>query len=50
LKAAFAFPLGCGGAIMLSMVWRLFAFGERLMKKEIAGLAFILIALVLINF
>jgi len=50
MNAAIVFPMYSGGAIMLSIVWSLFAFGERLMKKEIAGLAFILIALVLINF
>jgi len=39
-----------GGAIMLSMLWSMFAFGEKLKMKEIAGIIMILLALVLINF
>lgn len=50
MNAAIVFPMYSGGAIMLSMVWSLFAFGERLKKKELAGLVLILMALVLINF
>jgi len=49
MNATVVFPMYSGGAIMLSMLWSMFAFGEKLKMKEIAGIIMILIALILIN-
>ena len=49
VNATVAFPLYSGGAIMLSMLWSMFAFGERLKRKDLFGIIMIFIALVLIN-
>lgn len=50
MNATVVFPMYSGGAIMLSMIWSLFAFKERLKAKEITGVLLIILALVLINF
>jgi len=49
MNATVVFPMYSGGAIMLSMLWSMFAFGERLKLKEIVGIVMIILALVLIN-
>lgn len=49
MNATVVFPLYSGGAIMLSMFWSLFAFSERLKRKDIFAITLILIALFLIN-
>ena len=49
INATVAFPLYSGGAIMLSMIWSLIFFAEKLKFKEGLGILMILIALVLIN-
>ena len=50
MNATVVFPMYSGGAIMLSMIWSMFAFGEKLKLKEIIGVIMILLALILINF
>lgn len=50
MNATVVFPMYSGGAIMLSMLWSMFAFGEKLKLKEIVGIVMIILALVLINF
>ena len=49
MNATVVFPMYSGGAIMLSMIWSMFAFGEKLRLKEIVGIIMILLALVLTN-
>lgn len=49
MNATVVFPLYSGGAIMLSMLWSLLAFKERLMAKDYVGILLIITALVLIN-
>lgn len=49
MNATVVFPIYSGGAIMLSMLWSIFAFGEELKKKDIISILLIFIALVLIN-
>lgn len=49
INATVVFPMYSGGAIMLSMLWSMFAFGENLKIKEILGIVMIMISLILIN-
>jgi multidrug transporter EmrE-like cation transporter len=49
MKAAVVFPIYSGGAIMLSMLWSLFAFHEKLKRKDFLGITMIFLALLLIN-
>lgn len=49
MNATVVFPLYSGGAIMLSMLWSMFAFHEKLSRKDVVGVLMIFIALVLIN-
>ena len=49
INAAIVFPMYSGGAIVFSMIWSLFAFGERLRRIETLGVGLILCALILIN-
>lgn len=49
MNATVVFPLYSGGAIMLSMLWSLFAFGEKLKLKDVVGIVLIFLALILIN-
>lgn len=49
VKAAVAFPLYSGGAIVLSMSYSVLRFKEHLKKKDIIGIIMILLALVMIN-
>jgi len=50
INATVAFPLYSGGAIMLSMLWSLLFFREKLKSKEIIGIVMILVSLILVNF
>ena len=49
MNATVVFPLYSGGAIMLSMLWSMFAFSEKLKRKDVVSIAMIFIALILIN-
>lgn len=49
MNAAVVFPLYSGGAIVLSMLYSLFRFGERLKIKEFISIGLIVMALILIN-
>jgi drug/metabolite transporter (DMT)-like permease len=49
MNATVVFPLYSGGAIMLSLLWSVFAFKEKLKRKDIISIAMIFIALILIN-
>lgn len=49
MNATVVFPLYSGGAIMLSMLWSLFAFSEHLKRKDVVSVVMIFIALILIN-
>jgi drug/metabolite transporter (DMT)-like permease len=49
MNATVVFPIYSGGAIMLSMLWSMFAFSEKLKRKDVVGIAMIFIALILIN-
>lgn len=49
MNATVVFPLYSGGAIMLSMIWSMLAFKEKLMVKDYVGIVLIITALVLIN-
>lgn len=49
MNATVVFPLYSGGAIMLSMVWSMIAFNEKLKRKDIVGIVMIFMALILIN-
>lgn len=49
MNATVVFPLYSGGAIMLSMFWSMFAFNEKLKRKDVVSIVMIFIALVLIN-
>jgi uncharacterized membrane protein len=49
INATVVFPLYSGGAIMLSMFWSIFAFNEKLKRKDVISITLIFIALVLIN-
>lgn len=50
MNATVVFPTYSGGAIMLSMLWSLFAFHEKLTKKEGISIILILIALIIVNY
>lgn len=49
MNATVVFPLYSGGAIMLSMLWSMFAFKETLKRKDVLGIVMIFMALILIN-
>jgi len=49
MKAALVFPIYSGGAIVLSMLYSVLRFKERLMIKDILSIFMILLALLLIN-
>lgn len=49
MNATVVFPLYSGGAIMISMIWSMFAFNEQLKAKDAFAVALIFIALILIN-
>lgn len=49
LNDAVVFPMYSGGAIVLSSIWGITVFRERLKIKEVTGMALILTALILIN-
>ena len=49
MNATVVFPIYSGGAIMLSMLWSIYAFNEKLKGKDIVGIILIFIALVFIN-
>ena len=49
MNATVVFSLYSGGAIMLSMLWSMFAFSEKLKRKDVVSIAMIFIALILIN-
>ncbi|MDA3846009.1 MAG: SMR family transporter [Vallitaleaceae bacterium] len=49
LNATVVFPLYSGGAIVLSMLWSVVAFKEKLKWKKIVGIVLMLFALVLFN-
>lgn len=49
MNATVVFPIYSGGVIMLSMLWSMFAFSEKLKQKDVVSIAMIFIALILIN-
>jgi multidrug transporter EmrE-like cation transporter len=49
MNATVVFPIYSGGAIMLSMIWSMFAFSEKLKRKDVVSIGMIFIALILIN-
>lgn len=49
INATVVFPLYSGGAIMLSMCWSVFAFKEKLSRKDMLAILMIFVALLLIN-